>query len=369
MDPLLSSQMLYSTADSAPHLTGNKLNNRITGLISGAFSDSQEPSQKTHATFLHKRLKHFSLSVGDQSFTLEDFLSNPAIREKVFSEIQKIIVSTIKTLAADILIEIRNAGNPKTAKKLAKRGDYLLKAIKEYNKIKDVESKALKDFHAFFSFGAKLNLPSLFSNISNISDKWNRGEVKIDLKDFLKHYCSFHNFVDVSYDAFSFLEDTVGLFDDNMFIKMFYEAAGYGKEFTPFASEFILNISIANSLLAPARLYLKGSKVFKYMTYDENKIEKDPLKHKKKLVNVKRELLGASLDLTRETIKTGANILIFTGIIASNPLTAFVTILSITSLSMKIYGEFNKSKKPPKKISPQPEHLQPSENRPSKSRP
>lgn len=360
MDPMLGSQTIYTNEQPYPlsiPSTITELSQRIHNAKSSHLTSTpvRASTGNSQTTFLHNRLKHVVLSLGNISFTLDDFLSNPAIRKKVFSEIQKIIAESIYSLAQDILDDIRNSREKLTIEnvgEIAKQGNLVLKVIKDVNKIKDVDTKAISDIQSICSFTGDLGL--LFSKVSNVYAKWKNKEVIFDFKD-LKKYYSFYDFVNISYDAFSSVKDTVGLLDDNMFVKMIYCAAGYGQEFTPFAADFVASISIANSFLAPVRMYLKGYKLYEagreWINMDVRSIDVDSSDYKK-LVILRKKMFENSLDMTRESIKTGVEILILTGIVASNPLTTLVAILSLTSLSIKIYDRYHKIEELPDEEQP-----------------
>jgi hypothetical protein len=302
-----------------------------------------DPVETKRFAFLMNRLSNVTFSLGKTFvFTFEDFMGNTAVREKVFAKLQKVIIKKISHVSVEILKEMKKAKTHVTLKNAAdlERWNFVLKVVKELNKIRNLQSEKLHDIQAIFSFSAK---------VSNAYDKWNKGEIHIDLKEFIENYASFDDLAEVSYDAFTSVKELVNILDNNSLTKMAYEAVGYGKEFILLPSELVETISSLHNYLIPLRLYLKSAAFFRssrnWVYFDKSQFDDDNLIISK-YDEVKKAIIKDSLDLSREGLKIGIDSLIFVGWASCVPysVTVAIALLSISSLSIKVYNGYSKTK-------------------------
>ena len=307
----------------------NYIDLKTSTTTSSVFADSPNASyDQNRYSFLWNRIKVFTISFDNFSFTVEELISNPVIREQAIDELQK----RIKTLSDDLLDEIKkgNYVNLQTAKKMVsfQLGNIALKILNVFIKIFGLSADGCSDFQKLISFLDKI--------ISGFC-KWHAGNIQFNKKELMQKYFT----ISTACDAISSTKDVLSILDDNWFIKWGYYFAGYGWEFTPIAGDFLTKTLLVHEYLTPVRWCLKYNKLTSYRR-EYIELEKNALGDKdkeEKLIKLSKKIPHKSLDFVRESIKFVAWAGVTTGVISSTPylITLTVSGLSLHALSRKIH--------------------------------
>jgi hypothetical protein len=296
----------------------------------------EQDMQGNRYSFLLKRFKSISITLSKKfSFTLDEFLTIPEIRQRAIRKIQRIIQKKMECIWISFLTELQVIGNNIKKKTLVQHLSFCCKCLKLVNKIGELN---LGDF---------IKLVSLVCHATKITEKMQEvweGKISFDFKNFFNGINSFNTLVDAFHDVgaigFAFVE----VLDKNALIKMAYEAAGLGGNFSPFTSgviEFWNHFDIGP--LAFLRIYLKTKSLckssIKWVNCDPATVSP------KKLDHIRLKFFTSSLDMLKEIANITVKALALLGIITQVPLyiTFIISGIGIITISIKIYNYFYKN--------------------------
>jgi hypothetical protein len=297
-------------------------------------ASSFNTAEASSYSFLFDRLRTITVSLGkNYTFTLEQLIFDQAVRQNAARRMQTLLEKKIKKISKSILEEIANAAgniNIESAKRNIadiNQWHFVLRLAKDVTGGFGYTSERLKNFETLLALVAK---------VTNFFNKLKNGDLTINLKELINRYSSVTDMLEGFYDIITTFKDTVQVLDKNTFIKMAYEALGYGNAFTPFTTDFMEILSYSQLGLIPISFYLKGVAFNKshieWLNFDERKT-------KKTLSQVRLDLIKTSVDMAKETLKIGVGILIYCGTITAVPgsVTIILAIMGAGSLCIKIY--------------------------------
>lgn len=221
----------WTQIPTQPHIHNIAIKNFSSASTQETFTHSDEDNG---FSFLIGRLKLITITLGKKtSFTLDQFLTDPEIRAKALKKIQRMLQKKIEQTWRTFLLELEALLHLINKKRLKDKLSCINGGCKVFQEIGKYQENSL-DIIASIS-----NLISTISKVTTFGDKikeWHENGFRLKIEDLLKSDLlnTVSTVIDSVHDIVALPTALIDFLDSNDFMKMAYEAIGFGKEFSPF---------------------------------------------------------------------------------------------------------------------------------------